>query len=367
MMIAMRPQISASMSSSSSSKPLALLHYATWSYGWQTPILFEICISLIAILAQWHLPDSPRWLAWTTRHHQENGKMVDIAKEGLYAMACLQERPLNDPMVQQLWKRIIDDCDNNIMIHASETQSYNDYLGLLTGTNRRHPKTMQQPERFYFHQQRKRRLLLACGLMLANGMTGCDMLIKYYASAIFYASGFHETSLLAANGCTSSIALVVMAISSGYCVDYFGRKGFLFAGGLVMGLCHLVLGCIFQWFSVMDWQTGSVLLIDAHARLMAISCVYIFIITYSLTWGPLLFATTCEWLLACDRAKGMALVACLAWSSQMGFIVFSRYFFMSSVIYYIFGVSMLLSCYLVYLAVPSTTAKSLEEIGEMVL
>ncbi|CAO3599072.1 unnamed protein product [Absidia cylindrospora] len=354
MMTAMGPRTSASMSSSFSS-----------TYGWRTPIMMETCVSLFAILIQWQLPDSPRWLTWASQQYQDIGKM-DTLNEGLHAISCLQEKPLNDPLVQQLWKQIIDDCDN-ITIHGSETPSYMDCLRLLVGTAQHHQNLTNQPEHFYYQQQRKRRLLLACGLMVANCMTGCDILVKNYASAIFYASGLHDTSLLAANGCTGSISMVVMAISLGWCVDYFGRKCFLLVGALAMALCHLGLGGVFQWFSIVDLQTGSIVLMNAHARTVAIACVYIFIVIYAFTWGSLILVTTCEWFSVRDRAKGFALVVCLAWSGQWLLATsFPWHFFTSpSQIYYLYGLSMLLSCYFIYQWVPNTTAKTLEAIAGM--
>ncbi|ORZ18707.1 major facilitator superfamily domain-containing protein [Absidia repens] len=349
MMAAVGPRHSASTASTSSS-----------TYGWRTPIMMETCIAFFAILIQWQLPDSPRWLTWISQQYQDIGK-IDTLNEGLLAISCLQEKPLNDPLVQQLWKQIIDDC-NSITIHDSETPSYISCLCLVVGATQHHDDLTHQPEHFYYQQQRKRRLLLACGLMLASCMTGCEILVKHYASAIFYASGLHDTSLLAANGCTGSLAMAVMAISLGWCVDHFGRKGFLLVGALAMALCHLGLGSAFQWFSIVDLQTGSIVLMNTHARTVAIACIYIFIVIYAFTWGSLILGTTCEWFSVQDRAKGFALVVCLAWSSQWFLATsFCWHFFTSpSLIFYIHGLSMLLSCYFVYCWVPNTTAKALE-------
>jgi hypothetical protein len=151
-------------------------------------------------------------------------------------------------------------------------------------------------------------------------------------------------------------------------VDYFGRKSFLLVGSVAMALCHLSLGGVFQWYSVMDLQTGSVFLMNAHACSVAITCVYVFVVIYAFTWGSLVLVTSCEWFLVVDRAKGVALLTCLALAGQWLQLVSTPwYFFISpSLIYFIYGFSMLLSCYFVYRWVPNIAAESLEDIATLV-
>jgi MFS family permease len=310
------------------------IHRHRRNYDWRVAVGLETCLCMLLILIQWQLPESPRWLA------------IEKDDEGLQVIAYLQELPQDDPGVQQQWKQI-------------KTSPHHDNDGMLGYSDLVRRTT----------PQRKRQWLVACVLMVANQVTGCDTLLKYYASAIFYASGLQASNPFVATGCTQSLALAATAISLGWCVDHVGRKTLLFVGSLVLAMCYLGLAGVFQWFSIVDWQTGSLFLMDANARMVAVACVYIFIIAYAFTWGSVILTTSCELFVTVDRAKGLALLACLMWASRWLLIISSLWCFALSpaLVYWIHGGVMLGSCYFVYCWVPNTTKQSLEKIAEMLL
>ncbi|KAI8341643.1 general substrate transporter [Chlamydoabsidia padenii] len=314
-------------------------HFGT--FDWRFSIGLETCLCIMMILIQWQLPESPRWLA-----HQQNTNDT-LRDEGLQVIAYLHEQQPDDVDVQQLWKRIKTD--------SNDTTTFR-YFDLIRSNND-----------VYDRQQRKRRWLVVGGIILANQMTGYDTLVKHYASAIFYASGLQEANPFVATGCTRSLALAATAISLGWCVDQTARKWILFVGSLVVAMCHLGLAGVFQWFSVVDWQTGSLFLMDVNARMVAIACVYIFIVVYAFTWGSLVLTMSCELFSNVDRAKGVAVVSCLVWSCRWLLMVSSPWCFAisPSLVFFIYGFSMLASAWFVYFWIPHTTKTALEDIAEI--
>jgi MFS family permease len=314
MMLAMGPSISASMSSSSASSSF----YDSWSYDWRTPVLVEACLGLLMIWVQWQLPESPRW----DRHDQAR-----------HSIALLHEQPIDSPAVQQLWEQI--------GTYNRTTISYMDLL-----------------------RSKKRTVIGAAGLVIADWLTGHATLVKYYAPAIFYASGLQEKDHpLTAVGCTSSLALAAAAISLGWCVDHFERKRLLLLGCVTMMLCHLGLGSVFHWATVVDWQTGTLML---AAPSVAITCVYLFIVAYAFTWGSLVLVTLCEWFGTTERAKGVALMMALVLATRWIQGTSAPWYFCMigpSSMYFFFALALMVAACFVYRWIPNTTTRPLEAIS----
>ncbi|KAI8335188.1 general substrate transporter [Chlamydoabsidia padenii] len=323
-MLAIGPNISASMTSSSSSSPPPCYLFWFDDDDWRTPVMISSYLGLFLIWVQWQLPESPRWLIFQQQ-------------EARHIIAYLEEQPIDSPTVHQQYNHI--NTSNKGMPSSSTTS----YMGFRA----------------------KRTLLGAAGLVIANWLTGHGTLTNYYAPAIFYAAGLQETTHpLAATGCIRSVALAATAISLGWCVDQCHRKHALFFGGVIMLMCHLGLGAVFQWASVVDWQTGSLVLL-IKARTMTVTCVYLFSIAYSFTWGSLVLVTTLEWFDIVHRAKGVALMTALGLAIQWIQLVSSPWYFWIApcLIFFFFALATVVSSCFVYCWVPNTTAKSLEDIA----
>lgn len=126
--------------------------------------------------------------------------------------------------------------------------------------------------------------------------------IAYYSSQIFTDAGFSVTNaLLASMG--AGIINWIFALPAVYTIDTFGRRSLLLVGYPLMGLCLLFTG--FSFF------------IPVEAAVARIACIatgiYLFMIIYSPTSGPVPFVYSAEAFPLYVREIGMSFATSVCW------------------------------------------------------
>ncbi|CAO3649189.1 unnamed protein product [Cunninghamella blakesleeana] len=335
---------------------------------WRSPLLLEAFFVFFMALAQYHLYDSPRWIALLyqqkLKEQQHDHSSLDhIYSQGLQAVAFLNEKKVDDLIVRQTWKQLshsalyLNQTDNDDE-DANNNNMIKNVIDLI--------------------KKKDKLILTACLFMVANYMTGFEVIVKYYASDIFYAAGLptyfigggginhHTPSLLSTPGCIQSILMASTAVSLGWFVDNINRKMFLMFGSMMIAMCHICIGFILYSFTIMDLQTGTIMIINTHASTLLSASVYILFVSYSFTWGPLLLVTVLEWFSTLYRVKSFAIIMSIYWLGQWLMLVSSPWHFLISfsLMFFIYGLSTLATCYFIYRCVPNTTKLSLENISD---
>ncbi|KAK0102141.1 hypothetical protein ONS96_006105 [Cadophora gregata f. sp. sojae] len=133
--------------------------------------------------------------------------------------------------------------------------------------------------------------------------------ILYYGPAVFKQIGFtSQNSSLLASGvftCIKFISTIVFLVSG---VQIFKRKTMLCVGAFFMGGFLLGLGAVLQAYPP---TAGDVSGTPAAKGMMAL--IYLFVVAYCLSWGPLVWVYIGEIFPTRLRDYGMAMCTMMIW------------------------------------------------------
>ncbi|KAH7106218.1 hypothetical protein BKA62DRAFT_686392 [Auriculariales sp. MPI-PUGE-AT-0066] len=202
---------------------------------------------------------------------------------------------------------------------------------------------------------RVRRAALASGiLMFMQQFCGVNV-IAYYSSQVFVESGFsRDTALLATMG--TGVLSWLFAIPAMYTIDSFGRRNLVLVSLPVLGLCLAVTALGFQ-FPLGDVRLATVA-----------SSLYVFMIAYGPGMGPVPFAYSAEAFPLYIRDFGMSFATATCWGFNFVLAMtfppmLARMGPTGAFAYY--SVWCLIGWVLVFLLVPETMARSLEELDSV--
>ena len=198
----------------------------------------------------------------------------------------------------------------------------------------------------------KRVLLIALAMAIFQQALGINTIV-YYTPTILQKAGFTASAAILTGVCLQALS-IVMTFILGRIVDSAGRRIMLMAGAIVMAASMAALGTIFQLGIVSSGAgAGS-----------AIACLAIFKAAFSVSWGPLLWVVMPELLPV--RARGAAMGACV-FTTYCGNFVISSVFpiLLASGPAGAFGTfagCAVLACLVIFLWLPETARRTLEEI-----
>lgn len=130
--------------------------------------------------------------------------------------------------------------------------------------------------------------------------------IGYYAPEIFETIGVAKSSAsLFATGVYGTVKVVTTAIFLFIGIDQLGRKKSLMFGGLWMSAMMFIIGAVLATHppDADAAKTGSV----SHASLAMVVMIYLFVIGYSSSWGPVPWVFVSEIFPTRLRAYGVGL------------------------------------------------------------
>ena len=230
--------------------------------------------------------------------------------------------------------------------------------------------------------------LLTIMLMFYEGFSGLNAAI-FYASHIFQEAGLnkHEINLIVA--ISIGLVQVIATLLSVVIVDYVGRKVLLTLSSIGLALSCLILGI---YFYIYDNICDGYLVCDPTTNIMcnvstindtihehfpcnttqfgylAVVCIVIMVISYSLGWGPVSLTSISE--LMPNRVRSLAGSFTIFSHWAIDFIIalcykyYSRPPINNDGVWWTFSVIMFSAIAMVILFLPETKGHSLEEIQE---
>jgi MFS transporter, SP family, xylose:H+ symportor len=287
----------------------------TWVHttGWRLMLLSEAVPAVLFLSLLLAVPDTPRWFVMKGHHERARAVLTRLAGEA------------------QASKILADIRDSLRVAAQSKTVSLTAFGSLV----------------------------IVAGVMLSvfQQFVGINAVL-YYAPLMFKNLGASTDSALwqtvivgAAN-----VAFTIVAILT---VDHLGRKPLLIIGGVVMGIAMVTLG--FQ-FRANAEGTGP--LIAAMA----------YIAGFALSWGPVTWVLLSEMFPNAIKHRAMPIAVAAQWIANL-FVSWSfkilidnstlNALFNHAFPYWIYGGMSFLAAAFVYLYVPETRRRTLEEIQHL--
>ena len=212
-------------------------------------------------------------------------------------------------------------------------------------------------------------LIIGSMLMVFQQFCGVNAVLLY-DSGIFKSAGVTNSSHISLSvGASQVVATAIGCLI----VDRTGRKKLLFLGGIVMGVTLLLLGLYYDLADINSPKAKKISIFGNYSHTvpvhqiswLAVLSVVIFIVMFSIGWGPL------PWVLMSEifppRARGLAcgMVTLVSWT-----LVFTVTYFFNQMTeslslqgtFLFFAFSSFMSVLYTLRFVPETKGKSLEEI-----
>lgn len=199
------------------------------------------------------------------------------------------------------------------------------------------------------------RTVLFLGIMLGliQQVTGINTII-YYAPTIFQLAGFESTTSAIAASIGIGFVNVIATVFAVFYLDRLGRRPLLFAGLFGMTISLAGLSIAFQLhLDVTKW--------------LAVVCTFIYIISFAISLGAILWLVVSEIfpLQVRANAMGLAVFSCWFWN----FVVSSTFLSLlatlgPSLTFMMYCVLCLFSIVYCYFFVPETKGVTLEKIEE---
>ncbi|KAK9234662.1 general substrate transporter [Lipomyces kononenkoae] len=303
-----------------------------WSF--RLPFLLQMAPALMVGIGIQFFPFSPRWLAM--RHRNED------SLRSLERLRCL---PGADSRVQQEWEGILREvklqelvlklehgADNNVVI--LEFKQWSDLFK---------PKCL-------------RRTVVALAIPFFQQFSGINAFV-YYAPIFFAALGqSYEMSLILSG--MVNICQFVAGIPTFLFLDHVGRRKLAIFGGIAMGIPHIIMAGIVSKYNN-KW--GS----NPGMGWCGVALIYIYVLAYASSYGPLAWALPAEVFPNSKRAKGVGAATAMVWLANfvIGVIVPEMQIKLGWGTYLFFGCFCFAASMFSFFFVPETSGKSLEQIA----
>ncbi|MCP4436010.1 MAG: sugar porter family MFS transporter [Actinomycetia bacterium] len=292
----------------------------TNSDSWRVMLGVSAVPAVLLLIAAWPLRDTPRWYMKAGRR--------DDAREALLR---------------------IRDAD----------QVENDLDGIQSALDKGEEASWKE----VFGKDLRKPLSIAIGLAVFQQFTGINAII-YYANEIFADAGFNTPQEQAAATTWSIGAVNVVAtfIAIAY-IDRFGRKPLLQAGLVGMGLSLTVVGISFLFLD--DSSTHA-----SDAGIVTLVALVVFIASFAFSLGPVTWTVINEVFPNRVRGRAVSVATAVNWLSAW---VVSQFFLTlvdligPSATFWLFATFSAIAFVWIWLRVPETKGKSLEEIEAMLL
>ncbi|KAM3511497.1 hypothetical protein MY11210_004855 [Beauveria gryllotalpidicola] len=298
-------------------------HVLTTKWAWRTPVVVMMIAPTIMLSLIHLLPETPRW--YITRGRRDD------------AIRSLQK------LRGSTWPQ--EELKNEV----SEMAAMHELERSLEGSG---------TYRDCFRNTDARRTRICLIFVLFQSFTGISF-IAGYGTLFFSLAGvkqpFLTTVITSCCGLAGSIAAFPL-------VRIVGRRRLLLNGSAICGTCMLLFAIV---------GTAKPNSIAAANLLVACVCVYLF--TYSITWGSLPITVLTEIPSNGLRSKTLSMSTTVNWLSTMliacgsPYLVSPQYANIGVKLGFIFGGCTVLGWLWVFLVVPETKDRTLEEIDEMFL
>lgn len=215
-----------------------------------------------------------------------------------------------------------------------------------------------------FDPKWRRPLLIAVGLAIFQQITGINAII-YYADQIFASAGFHSQSsqttvITWAIGGTNVLATLIAVAF----IDRVGRRRLLLVGLAGMAISLITVGVAFRFIgagsTAAPQETGP-----SVGGIVTLCALVGFIVCFAFSMGPVVWTVINEVFPAHVRGRAVAVATAVNWGSA--FLV-SQFFLTtmdaigSAMTFWLFAVFCVVAWAWIYVRLPETKGKSLEQI-----
>jgi sugar porter (SP) family MFS transporter len=222
------------------------LHIAPSTKQWRIPVAIQLIPGGIMLLGLFFLKESPRWLMSKGRHEE--------AVQSLAFIRC--ESPDSEIVEKELAE-----------IRAAVEEELNATEGITW-------KECLLPGNRY-------RFFSAIVMMFFQQFSGTNS-IGYYAPQIFQTIGLSaSSSSLFATGIYGTVKVITTGIFLIVGIDFIGRKKSLMFGGAWMAAMMFIIGAVLVT-NPPDPDATSV----SSASIAMVAMIYLYVIGYSASWGP---------------------------------------------------------------------------------
>ena len=250
------------------------VHLPVESKQWRIPLSLQIILAALVIISSFFIPESPRWLAKQDRYQEASN-----------TLAYLRGAPANSAEI----------ADEMAEIRAQIQEE-------VAATQGRSIREVFELHNFI-------RLLWALGVGLFAMWCGHNAIL-YYGPTVFAQIGYvGQNAALMASGVFTCIkfASTILFILGG--VQFFSRKTLMAGGAFFMGTFLFGLGGVLATHPPTAPGNGA----GSSSAQGMMALIYLFVVAYSVSWGPLQWVYIGEIFPTRIRDYGMAIGAANIW------------------------------------------------------
>ncbi|KAJ5915449.1 quinate permease [Penicillium verhagenii] len=308
-------------------------------WAWRTPLIIQGIPAIILVLgAVFFLPFSPRMLVSKGRE-----------EEALKTLASLRGLPEDDIIVRGEFLEIKSEVLFEQRVFAKTLPH------LAEPGHSLWRRELAQYTNIFRTKDNFKRVAIAGLIMFFQQWSGVDSII-YYASSIFQSLGLTSGTIsLLATGVVGIIN-VLATIPAAMIIDKVGRKPLLLAGSTGM-FCSMIIVAVIVAKCQHDWEQHTA------AGWAAVAFIWIYIANFGYSWGPASWVLIAEIFPLSIRAKGTSIGASSNWMNNfiVALIVPPMIAGIGWGMYLFFAVWLLIGAIFIWLFVPETKNKTLEE------
>lgn len=311
--------------------------------AWRLPLIFQGIPAVILAAGVWLMPYSPRWLVKKGRD-----------QEALDTLSRLRSRPVDDQMIQIEFLDIKAEC-------TFESRQFDERFSHFSEKSRNNPwiRELASYKEIFQSKDKFKRVALASLVMFFQQWSGIDSII-YYAPIIFASLGLtSSTSSLLATGITG-VLNVCTTVPAIMLLDKLGRKPLLMVGAFGMLSTMVIVGILASQFQD-DWAGHPV------AGWAAVVMIWLYIMNFAYSWGPVSWTLIAEVFPLSTRAKGTSIAASSNWMNNfiIALVTPTLLAKISWGLYILFAGFLAVGIVFVWFYVPETKGKTLEEMDQV--
>ncbi|KAJ2308634.1 hypothetical protein IWW55_000320 [Coemansia sp. RSA 2706] len=304
-------------------------HFIKNDASWRIPMGLQIVPALILFVAMFFMPYSPRWLVDHERVDEAHVVLAKLRADG----------DMNAPEVLEELDEIKE------AVRLDRETAVRSYAELV---------------RFPI----RRRVILGVIIQILQQLTGINTTL-YFAPTIFKQSGLtgKNASLLAqgVNGVVNMLATIPAILW----IDRWGRRKTLIFGSLGCGVAYFIQAVATGATQHKSYDDDGTLNLNMPKgpSYLVIVCIYLFVASFAMTWGPIGWIYPSEIFPMRIRSKANSITTASNWLFNfiiglVSPILIKRITWGLDLI---FAIIMFASIFIVYLFFPETKNRSLED------
>lgn len=311
-------------------------------WSWRLPFLLQIVPALVLIAFIQRLPFTPRWLAAQGRD-----------KEALETLVRLRRLPETDERVIAEWIEVRAEAAVQKEVQAERHPNLVNNSSLSASVKLELASWIDN-----FRKKSYKRTMVGMGLMLFQQLVGINAMI-YYGPSFFESLGLDYEMQLNMSGVMNILQLVGVTPAI-LLMDRVGRRPLLIWGSASMVACHVIVAAIIGTYTG-RWEDHK------GAAWCGVAFIFVYMVAFGLTWGPVAWAMPSELFSSTLRAKGVSLSTCSNWFNNfiIGLITPPLVQHSAYGAFVFFAVFSFLSGVWTWFVVPETTGRTLEDMDEI--